>query len=137
MGVGVDPRGAVTAYTYRDPNAARSLEKLGGMGEALRKFAASDAALDKYVISAVGATEPYRTPRAETTLAAELHLQSRSPEDLQRIRAEILRTTKADLAAFADVLDSLSGKGGTCVVGGKAVVDACSNRIDRVESVQR
>ena len=137
MGVGVDPRGAVTAYTYRDPNAARSLEKLGGMGSALRKFAASDAALDKYVISAVGATEPYRTPRAETTLAAELHLQSRSPEDLQRIRAEILRTTKADLAAFADVLDSLAGKGGTCVVGGKAVVDACSNRIDRVESVQR
>ena len=137
MGMGVDPRGAMTAFTYRDPNAARSIEKLAEMGTALRKFAKSDASIDKYVISAVGATEPYRTPRAETTLAVELHLQDRTPEDLQKIRAEILGTTKDDLAKFADVLDALNGKGGTCVIGGKSVVDACSNVLDRVESVQR
>ena len=87
-------------------------------------------------MSAVASTEPYETPSAEVENAATRFLQGRTPEDLQRLRAEMLRTTKGDLLKFADVLDGLVKEGSICVVGGGAAFDSATNQLQRVESVQ-
>jgi hypothetical protein len=64
-----------------------------------------------------------------------MHFCGRTFEDLQKRRGEMLDTTKADLARFADVLDKLDGKSSICVIGGAAGVNACSNVLDKVEAV--
>ena len=82
-------------------------------------------------------TEPYLTPSVEMSSSAALALSGRTPDDEQRLRREMLRTTKADLMRFADTLDSLTTSPAICVVGGTAQVDACTNLLDKVESVVR
>ncbi|MGN0853622.1 MAG: insulinase family protein [Kiritimatiellia bacterium] len=134
---GLRVSGVATWLSWNDPQPDRSFGVYGACAEALRAFVRSDASLDCHVISGVAALEPYRTAWDQTLEAGTLLLGGRTPEDLQRLRADMLHTTKADLAAFADRLDGLSKDVVTCVVGGAATVDACSNRLDRVESVVR
>ena len=125
MGLIVRPDGDVQYMTYRDPNPARSLGKIVETGAALRKFCESGSEIDKYVVSAIGKTEPYLTPRLETQRAAELVLSGRTPADLERLRAEILATGEKDIVSFADTLSALSKSPGVCVVGGKKQLEAC------------
>ena len=125
MGLVVRPDGDVQYMTYRDPNPARSLEKIAAAGDALRKFCESGNDIGKYVVSAIGKTEPYLSPRLETRRAAEIVLSGRTPADLERIRAEILATDKEDVMRFADTLSSLAGHSSVCVVGGKKPLEAC------------
>ena len=62
-------------------------------------------------------------------------MSGRTPADLQRLRAEMLATTKQDLAAFAKRLDALARDAAVCVLAGPQQLEACTNRLDAVESV--
>ena len=133
MALVVRPDGDVQSMTYRDPNPARSLGKIAACGAALAKFCASDAACDKYVVSAIAKTEPYLSPRLEARRAVELFLSGRTPDDLARLRAEILATTKDDLNRFAETLTQLAKDPAICVVGGKKPLADC--KLPHTESI--
>jgi len=133
MALVVRPDGDVQSMTYRDPNPARSLGKIAECGAALAKFCASDAACDKYVVSAIAKTEPYLSPRLEARRAVELFLSGRTPDDLARLRAEILATTKDDLNRFAETLTQLAKDPAICVVGGKKPLADC--KLPHTESI--
>ena len=133
--VRVRPDGDAGWLSWNDPTPVRSLDVYAKSGDALRAFAAGDDALDRYVVSAVAATEPYLTPRVEASRAMDLYLSGRTPADLQRLRAEMLATTKQDLAAFAKRLDALARDAAVCVLAGPQQLEACTNRLDAVESV--
>ena len=132
----VRPDGDGGYLSWNDPKPGRTLGCYDKSGDALRAFAKGDAALDRYIVSAVASTEPYETPSVEVATAATRFLQGRTPEDVQRLRAEMLRTTKADLLKFADVLDGLTKDASICVVGGGEAFDTATNLLQRVESVQ-
>ena len=123
--------------SWNDPNPARSLGVYDRSGDALRKMVREEPSIDKYIISTVSDTEPYQTPSVETTRAAELVLRGRTPEDLQELRREMLRTTKEELVRFAGTLDSLTNSTAICVIGGAAQLEGCTNILDSVESVTR
>ena len=123
--------------SWNDPNPARSLGVYDRSGDALRKAVRESLSLDEYIIGTVSGTEPYLTPSVEMSSAAALALSERTPGDVQRLRREMLHTTKADLMRFADTLDSLTNSPAICVVGGTAQVDACTNLLDKVGSVAR
>ena len=125
MGLVVRPDGDVQYMTYRDPNPSRSLEKIAEAGAALKKFCESGNDIDKYVVSAIGKTEPYLSPRLETQRASEIYLSGRTPEEVERVRAEILATKKDDVIRFAETLSDIAKKSSTCVVGGKKPLSAC------------
>ncbi|MBR2839619.1 MAG: insulinase family protein [Kiritimatiellae bacterium] len=131
----VHPDGNAGFLSWRDPSPRRSLDRYAGASAALRAFAAGDEPLDRYVVGAVGDTDPCLTPRAETAFAADLHFSGRGYEDIQRLRGEMLSATKADLERFAGVLDRLDGQSAVCVIGGAAGVASCSNALDSVEAV--
>ena len=121
--------------SWNDPKPARSLGVYAGCGKALRDFADGKDPLDRYIVSAVASTEPYLTPRVETENAAELWLSGRTPDDQQRVRAEMLRTTKDDLKAFAKTVDALAADAAVCVVGGAQPLEACTNVLESVEAL--
>ena len=134
---GVGTSGLAKYVSWNDPNPARTFGVYDRTGDALRKAVQESPSLDKYIIGTVSGTEPYLTPSVEMSSAAALALSGRTPGDVQRLRREMLHTTKADLMRFADTLDSLTNSPAICVVGGTAQVDACTNLLDKVESVSR
>ncbi len=136
-GFSMRPEGEVRYLSWNDPNPARSLGVYDRSGDALRKAVKGEASIDKYIISTVSDTEPYQTPSVETTSAAELVLSGRTTEDLQRLRREMLRTTKDELLRFADTLDSITNSTAICVIGGAAQLEGCTNILDSVESITR
>ena len=136
-GLTISPGGDVRWMSWNDPNPARSLGVYAGCGDALRAFADGNDPLDRHIVSAVAYTEPYITPRAEVSQAASLWLSGRTPEDQQRTRSEMLKATKADLRAFAAEVDSFAADAAVCVVGGPQPLEACTNALDRVETLAR
>ena len=132
----VSPMGSVAFSSYRDPNCAGSLDIFAGAGQVLREAAESGETLDKYIISTIGGLEPYMTPRQEKARAASMYFTGRTQADLLRQRSEILHTGPADLTAFADALDAMRAHAQTCVIGGQNVLDACGEKLEKIESVQ-
>jgi Zn-dependent M16 (insulinase) family peptidase len=129
--------GDIGFLSWRDPVPARSLEYYAKASAPLRALAAGDESLDRYIVGAVGDTDPCFTAQEEARYAADLYFAGRSFEDVQRVRGEMLSTTKADMARFADVLDGLDGQSSICVIGGAAGIASCSNVLDTVEAVTR
>ena len=121
--------------SWNDPNAARTLDVYRASGDALRKAAEGD--FEKYVIGAVAATEPYLTPSGEMEFAAGRTLSGRTEADTQKMRSEMLHTTKESLAAFAAEVDRMSKSGSVCVVGGREQIDACAAGLESVENVSK
>lgn len=136
-GVGLSARasGDVSFTSYRDPSPAATLETFRSSPQALRDVCAAGS-IEKYIIGTVAATEPVLSPWSEGLRAMNLYLSGQSGEDLARLRREILATTPAQLTAFADVLDAVCGEKRMCVVGGKAVMDAC-RELEHIESLQQ
>ena len=78
------------------------------------------------MVSAIGKTEPYLSPRLETLRASEIYLSGRTPEEVERVRAEILATKKEDVIRFAGTLSDLSKTASKCVVGGRKPLSECT-----------
>jgi len=131
----VRPNGDVLTMTYRDPNPSRSLKKLAEAGTALEKFVASGEPFGKYQVATIGATEPYLTPRREAQRAYELHFNGRTPDDLARLRREILTTTREDLGKFAQTLVKLVKSSRICVVAGEKLLEPC--KLKKTEAVRK
>lgn len=110
--------GDVVCWTYRDPTPIASLEKIGGVGSALRRFVESGSDIDRYVVATIAELDPYRSAQEEAGRRFALWLQNRTPEDKKNLRREVLGTTREQLLAFADVLESISRQARTCVIGG-------------------
>jgi Zn-dependent M16 (insulinase) family peptidase len=102
-------------------------------GDALRRAAAGD--FENYVIGAVAMTEPYLAPSGEMEFAASRAMSGRTEADTQRMRSEMLHTTRDRLMSFADEVDAVSRSRSVCVIGGKEQIDACSSELDSVEPV--
>ncbi|MBQ9503252.1 MAG: insulinase family protein [Lentisphaeria bacterium] len=118
----VTPNGLVECTSYRDPSPFASLKKMNGTGPALRAFVDSGFDIDRFVVATVASMEPYRPPADSAVFFADLYMDERTPEDEERIRHEVLSTTKAHLLRFAELLDSISSCVTTCVVGGERQV---------------
>lgn len=134
-GLSVQPNGEVRFSSFRDPNAFSSLAVFDSAGAALRGFCDSGTAIDKYIISTVAADDALLTPRMMGNLAAELYFTGRRDADRQRLRGEILNTTREELRTFSEVLDQICAAAGVCVIGGKETLDACGGILDRIEAL--
>lgn len=118
----ITPDGLVECTSYRDPRPFESLRKMNRIGSALRSFVNSGSDIDRFVVATVASMEPYRPPADEAVLFADLYMDERTPEDQERIRHEVLTTTKEHLLQFAELLNGISSSATACVVGGKKQV---------------
>lgn len=127
--------GRVGFYSFRDPNAARSLDCYAGASEYLREFCKNYADLDKYIIGAIGDTDPLLSPKTRGRTAAIQYLSGYTYADACRVRSEILRVTPANMDSVCDILMSISDKRAICVVAGKDKIDACGDKLSAVLSL--
>lgn len=129
----VTPSGFVECFSYRDPNPLRSLQKMNEVGAALRRFATSDVDIDRYIVATIAEMDPYRSPADEAARAVSLFVEHRTEADQERVRREILATTKEQLLAFATLLEDLKGQASTSIVGGqRQLQDLTSDQVQPI-----
>ena len=121
--------GTVGYYTYRDPNASRSVDCFKGSPEFLRNFAKSESEIETFIIGAVGDADPLITPKVQSALAIASYIRGTSYEDKAKRRLEMLKTTSDDLLHVADLLDRVNEDSGVCIVGGKEILNSCKEKI--------
>ena len=127
--------GTVAFYSYRDPSASRSLDIYSESGAFLRAFAEGCEKIpDKFIIGAVGAQDPLRTPRQMGLQSDVNYFVGFTYEDECALRERMLTTTPADLIAIADRLDAINSEDVVCVVGASEKLDAylAKGQIDTV-----
>jgi presequence protease len=107
-GAVLDPlAGALTSWSYRDPNLAATLDVFLAAPQHLREAAAEidDRALDTLIVGAVGKLDPYELPGASGYRALLRHLRG-SAGELERLRADLLATTRRDFLDLADAIEA-------------------------------
>ena len=128
-GFSIRKNGCVAFYSYRDPSAARSVGVYENAPAFLRAFvegACAEGVPSKFIIGALGAEDPLRTPRTVGALSDTEYLLGRTHEDTLRRRRELLSTTSGDLLALADALEALfSSPYAVCVIGADEKLQDC------------
>ena len=122
VGLNVNDRGVICHYSYRDPSPARSIGVYGEEADFMTSFCEGDEDIVKYIISAVGDTEPLLSPAEEGAAADMLVLDGKTDEDMRKLRREMLATSKESLLALRPILTKCAEEGKICVVGSDAAL---------------
>ncbi|MBQ3015311.1 MAG: insulinase family protein [Clostridia bacterium] len=124
--------GTVGYYTYRDPDAKRSLGVFDESTSFLRSLAESGDDITNFIIGAVGDSDPLITPKVLSALSVASYLRGETYESRAKAREELISTGKDELLAMADILDSAFANAGVCVVGGKDKLEACGEILNSI-----
>lgn len=117
--------GLACCYSYRDPNAARSLEQYHGAADFLRGICKEGTDLTGFIIGAVSDDSPLLTPRMQGMTADSNFWSGTNKEMLRQRRTELLESAPEDLISAANFLDATIINGGICVIGAQKQLDAC------------
>ena len=132
----ISETGNMEITSYRDPNAAQSLDSFCETGRVLREFCDSDNPLTQYIVSTIGGIDPLRTPRSVSNEAAWMYFTGTTEEDCNREWNQVLHTTKDELRELSDAIGKACDESVVCVVGGKTALDACGSKLEHIESIQ-
>ena len=127
--------GTVGFYTYRDPSAARSIEKFTHASDYLREIATSGEPLDEYIIGAISEYDPLYTALSAGTFAFTRYLRGESDESIRERRRQILSCTQDELRIIAQRIDEVMADGGVCVVGGKETLARCGDSLKSIVEI--
>lgn len=130
----VSENGDVAFTSYRDPAAALSLAAFDGAGAALRSFCEGNESPDRYIISTIASENPLLSARQKGMRAAADYLEGVTPEMRQKVRSEILHTSKEELVRISYIFDCICSKAGVCIIGGKASTDM-SGELSHIENL--
>lgn len=119
--------GSMMCYSYRDPSPARSLQVYDALSDFICDFCESDEDLDKFIISAIAATEPLRTPANQGVAADELWFSGITDEEMILTRRQMLSADRKSLTQWCSVFDKMAEDGTVCVVGHEGALKECEN----------
>lgn len=117
--------GRMFCYSYRDPSPARSLGVYDTLSDCIKDFCDSDEDLDKLIISAIGNSEPLRTPASQGAAADDFYFTGITDDEQIRIRREMLAADREKLLSLCSVFDKMAENGTVCVVGHEAALKEC------------
>ena len=131
-GFGVGESGNASFYSFRDPNATRSLGCYRQAAGFISELSGAVSDLTDFIIGAVADAEPYMTPRQQGKEADGWYWRGMAYADRCQRRRELLSTDPAALAALAEPLKKLAENAGVCVIGSQRLVDGCGTELDNV-----
>lgn len=126
-GLLVRETGLVSAYTYRDPDCARSLQTIGQTADYLRAQAAEGTPLDVNIIGAISDAEPLLSPRLQGAVSDTRLLKRITQTSRRQLRHEMLDTRPEDLAGCGEKIGAALEAGAVCVLGPREQLEACGN----------
>lgn len=126
-GFPVDRDGSMMCYSYRDPSPARSLQVYDALSDFICDFCKNGEDLENFIISAIAATEPLRTPAAQGTVADELWFSGVTDEERILMRRQMLSANRESLTEWCPLFEKMANEGTVCVVGHEDALKKCEN----------
>ena len=96
--------GSFVFASYRDPNLLDSIEVYKNTGNFLKNLKLSDDELTRSIIGAIGQLDSYQLPDAKSLSNYQRLLIEYTDEERQKLRNEVLSTSKKDFQKFGDIL---------------------------------
>ena len=90
--------------SYRDPNLLDSIKVYKNTGNFLKNLKLSDDELTRSIIGAIGQLDSYQLPDAKSLSNYQRMLINYTDQERQKLRNEVLSTSKKDFQKFGDVL---------------------------------
>ncbi|KAG5190324.1 Metalloenzyme, LuxS/M16 peptidase-like protein [Tribonema minus] len=118
--------GLFSFLSYRDPNLAKTLDVYDACADYLGDVHLTQEELERGVIGTIGAMDAPQSADARGFTSFKRYLVGITDEQRQRVRDEVLATTKADFAAFGDRLRAFNGSARAAVVGSRAALEAAN-----------
>ena len=129
--------GIFTFASYRDPNVTATLDVYDGTASFLEKVALDDAAVGRAIVGTIGDLDFYLLPDAKGYVSMQRHLIGDSDEALQRLREEVLATSKTDFRNFAAALAGVPANGRIAVLGSEPAITAANAERPNLLKVSR
>ena len=127
--------GDLAVYSYRDPRPVNSLSVFDSASKFIKEYCASGADLTKHILGSVGDLDPLLGTEQKMAVAELRRFKGKTYGDVCLAYKQLLSTKASDLVALCDALDSFSRDQSACVVGGKAQIEACGDKIEKIFSV--
>lgn len=132
-GFNINQNGVLFCYSYRDPNAAGSLDTYKGISDFLDDFCNNTKDLDGYIIGTVAGATPLMLPKAKGRRADENYRCGITDEDRKNILLEMLDASAEKIKKLSAKLELTFSDSGICVIGSKDQISNCS--LDTIESL--
>jgi hypothetical protein len=129
-----DPRsGVFTFVSYRDPNLEKTLATYRDAGRYLQGLELSEDELTKAIVGAIGDLDQYQLPDAKGFTSMTRLLAGEDDAFRQRLRDEVLSTTRRHFREFGDALQAMGRAARTVVLGpARNFEDASAWRLTKV-----
>ena len=108
--------------SYRDPNLRATLDIYRGTVAYLRKFAASDRDMLKYIIGTISDMDIPLTPAAAGHRSFTAYLTGVNEARILKEREEVLSCTVEDIRKLADYIQAILDDDVRCVLGNEALL---------------
>ncbi|MBO4276904.1 MAG: insulinase family protein [Clostridia bacterium] len=125
------PNGDLTCYSYRDPQPGRSLDIFNGAAEFVRAFCAENPDITKHIIGSVTDLDPLMNAEDKMDFAESAWIRGVTYEELCKRYTQLLNTGCGDLLDLCGLLSDIAEDNKYAVVGGKAQLDACGDKITK------
>ncbi len=110
--------GTFVQASYRDPAVKGTLQTYDATSDYLRAFNPDARTLSGAIVGAIGDLDTYLLPDAKGSASLSRYLCGDDDEARQKMRDEVLSTTKQHFHDFAEIMDEVRTHGRTCVLGG-------------------
>ncbi|MCX6271458.1 MAG: insulinase family protein [Bacteroidetes bacterium] len=113
----INPSGAVSFQSYRDPNLKETLDNYTGTVDYLNKLDIDGPTMNRYIIGTISNIDRPQTPSDQGETAINYYFSKRSREDLQKDRNAILSCKPQDIRAFSKMISDVLSQSYYCVYG--------------------
>ncbi len=117
--------GAVTFYTYRDPNPAGSLATFKATNKYIKNILSNKSDLTDIILGTIAGIDPLLTPGMMAQVGDDRYFSEITHSDLCAMRESVLDTTIDDILTLCDLMDKIVDSGTVCVVGGTNNLREC------------
>lgn len=118
-GLVIRDNGDAAFYSYRDPSTDNSLKVYEQAGEYLKQAAKAIGDLDSLKIGTLCDIDPLLTAFQQCKLCCDSYFTKHGGDFRRKLVKEVIETTPEQLSEFADVLNKITDKKNSCIVGGK------------------
>ncbi len=113
--------------SYRDPCVYETIHNFDACGEFLKNLNLEEREIEKAIVGCIGDIDKYRLPDAKGLLSLMRHLIGDTRENREKMRQEILTTTKEDFIKFAQYLDDIK-EGEIVVLGSEEKISQAEDK---------
>lgn len=129
--------GMFSYLSYRDPNLENSLDIYDQTAQFLHDIDLSESELTKAIIGTIGDLDSYMLPDAKGYTSLSRYLIGISDTERQKLRDEILSTSKTDFKVFAEFLDLAKSAGKVVVLGSAEAIQKAAPKLPQKLTIEK